>query len=212
MQNYHFSSFQPWWRLLGFFTILSIQNRTNQFHASLFLHAFPVDENEDNGYTSWKQNEGSNYDQYTYLKRDGVDVDAALHWSIIEEEESIKMALITKASGWSAFGIAESGGMPGSDIAVFTMSEDGIGVLMDYHATAYAPPELDNSHDDWTLVSSSLTQDGFLIWEAERLLDTGDVYGDRVFLNDAMDPSFPATKIIVAWGIYRQCLIMDLIK
>ena len=141
-----------------------------------------------------------------------VFMDAALHWSIIDEEESIKMALITKASGWSAFGIAESGGMPGSDIAVFTMSEDGIGVLMDYHATAYAPPELDNSHDDWTLVSSSLTQDGFLIWEAERLLDTGDVYGDRVFLNDAMDPSFPATKIIVAWGIYRQCLIMDLIK
>ena len=62
------------------------------------------------------------------------------------------------------------------------------------------------------MVSSSLKQDGFLIWEAERLLDTGDVYGDRVFLNDAMDPSFPATKIIVAWGIYRQCLIMDLIK
>ena len=182
---------------------LIIQKITNRCPLPLFSNAFSVIEEEGNesgnGYTIWKQNKEINckdYDHYIYLKRDGIDVDAAFHWRIVNDQKSIKIALITKSTGWSAFGIAESGGMPGADIAVFTISEDRV---RDYHATAYAPPKLDE-YQDWKLISHSVTDDGFLIWEAERLLDTGDVHGDHVILNNTMDPSFPATKIIVAWG------------
>ena len=50
------------------------------------IHAFPVDDASSNGYTSWTnaiEDTDNYYDRLVYLKRNGEDVDVALHWSIV---------------------------------------------------------------------------------------------------------------------------------
>ena len=108
------------------------------------------------------------------------------------------LSCLLHRGSWLAFGIAESGGMPGSDIAVFSANDN---TLTDYYATEYATPFKDVSQD-WDLIASHVTEDGFIIWEAERMLNTEDNQ-DRVIVNDAPDGNeltFPPTKLIAAWG------------
>ena len=87
-------------------------------------------------------------------------------------------------------------GMPGSDIVVYSKSDDQ---LTDYYATKYAAPVMDDSQD-WTLRDSSASTDNFIIWEGERLIDTGDVHHDWKFVDDSIIGVHAPTRIIVAWG------------
>lgn len=116
----------------------------------------------------------------------------AVHWNT--NSTHIELAVASKAIGWVGFGIAEAGSMKGADIVMYTAAADE---LVDSHVLdelAYPVPDVCQS---WTLVRS-LADDGFIIFEAYRLLDTGDSQ-DRVIIDDS-DEVITATRVIAAWG------------
>lgn len=117
-----------------------------------------------------------------------------VHWKI-DTDSNLHVAVATNATGWVGFGIAEAGGMPGSDIVVFTAADNS---LTDMHALAYATPIVDTCQD-WDLVNSTVdTDDGILIFEASRAVNTGDLQDREV--KDDSDPFTPAHRVIAAWG------------
>jgi hypothetical protein len=106
------------------------------------------------------------------------DAAVALHWTIDHVQSKINLEIAVKALGWVRLGFTEMGGMPGSDMIIFDAAS---GSLVDAYATRAATPMVD-VQQDWTLVNS-IVEDGFLIVEAERNLDTGDAM-DWAFVND----------------------------
>ena len=153
----------------------------------------------------------------------------ALHWTIISgnppdnnrsntifdvDGTTIQMALIGRGgadNGWIALGIAEAGGMPGSDVMVYDI---GKGQIEDRFATDYTTPYLDNNNrSDWKLIRVTTQDDGndignstigeeedsFIIVEFYRLLDTGDYEQDRPIRYDG-DLAVPPHRVIAAWS------------
>jgi hypothetical protein len=154
------------------------------------------------GYLTWVEETSTLYERYLYLPTiTDPDQGAAVHWNIVSPSETdtslqmIQLAVAVRATGWVGLGIAESGGMLGSDIALFTAATE---TLQDsYVLDVYGPPTPDDCND-WTLINSTQTTDGFLIFEATRLLDTGDPQ-DRAIIDDTTI-DIPAHRIIAAWG------------
>jgi len=105
------------------------------------------------------------------------------------------LAFATKATGWAAFGIAEAGGMFGSDIVSFTTANPT--TLIDGYILDERQVFVDTHSQDWTLVSSTV-EDGWIIVEARRRIDTGDGQ-DHVLKNDREMWNAPS-RIIAAWG------------
>ena len=147
-------------------------------------------------YMSWVAEYGGDYD-YNYflasaagaeLNDDGV----ALHWRL--DEERLYLAVAARATGFVAFGLSENGGMTGSDIVAFEASAPD--VVKDMYVQDVRVP-VEDECQDWKLIRSS-TDDGFLIFEAHRLLETGDNQDRRIF-PDA-EESLNPTRIIAAWG------------
>ena len=85
--------------------------------------------------------------------------------------------------------------MPGSDMVLFEAAKSDI--VIDAHVLDVLLPVVDDCSQDWQLLSSQ-TNDGFLIFEVSRLLDTGDLQ-DRVIVDDS-SPSIIPHRIISAWG------------
>ena len=114
--------------------------------------------------------------------------------TIDKEAGTIHVAAVAESNGYVAFGLAESGGMPGADMVAY--SHKG-GKLVDYHATDYAAP-IEDSCNDWTLVGHTMTDDGLMIWEGVQNLVMGDNQ-DHDIVDDSA-PTIPQTRIIGAWG------------
>jgi hypothetical protein len=71
-------------------------------------------------------------------------------------------------------------------------------LLQDYYATSFERPVVDACASDWTMTNSVVATEGFLAFEAYRLVDTGDPQ-DRALIDDS-SLVVPPTPIIVAWG------------
>lgn len=144
-------------------------------------------------YEHWLEDKADGYDHHQHLasttKTDGVDI----YWKIVDD--SLHIAVAANATGWVGFGIAEAGGMPGSDIVIFSAADNSV---VDTHALANAKPIVDDCQD-WELIDSVIdTSDNIIIFEAKRAIDTGDAQ-DRALKNDSMVGT-PSHRVIVAWG------------
>ena len=118
------------------------------------------------------------------------------HWKIDKKKASIRIAVAVKDAGWSAIGFSETGGMKGADVVYF---ETATGELVDAHVgDAYVRPTRD-VYQDWTLLSSLVTDDGFLIFEAERALFTNLGHEDKEIVDDSGNFVVPY-RIIGAWS------------
>jgi Copper type II ascorbate-dependent monooxygenase, C-terminal domain/DOMON domain len=110
------------------------------------------------------------------------------------EEEYVRVAFAAWATGWIGFGIAEAGGMRGSDIVYYESSNPG--QLTDAYANDKAMPIADDCQD-WSFVDIR-QEGGFLIVEGMRRLDTLDG-NDYAIIHDE-DPIIAAQRLIFAWG------------
>jgi len=113
-------------------------------------------------------------------------------WTVKHEAKKLHFAMAANNTGWVGFGIAESGGMKGSDIVYF---ESGSNKLVDAWADGHSAPKKD-SCQDWILLAGG-NKAGQTWFEAERPLDTGDAQ-DRIIRDDSGGAQ--PTRIIAAWG------------
>ena len=146
-------------------------------------------------YREWEARRGSRFSQRVFVpSAASPDDGVAVHWTIDEMSSSIHLAVATRATGWVGFGLAENGGMRGSDVVLFRADQPN--QLTDAHVLDQLWPDQD-ACQNWQL-DFSQTYGGFLIFEATRLLDTGDPQ-DRVFFNDTSTLVEPHL-VIAAWG------------
>ena len=132
-------------------------------------------------------------------KEDGM----ALHWNIVadkvnERASYLQVAIAVRAmNGWVGFGLADAGGMFGADVMLYE-SENPDTVRDAYILWDRLP--LTDDCQDWELIDDTpvIQQDGFLIVQARRLLDTLDAQ-DKAIIND-QDRILAPTRIIGAWG------------
>lgn len=179
--------------------ILSSTTTSCATDPPLDLSSRPPASNADpmNGYQQWATSSAaSSYQNFVYIPKKSDPCDGmAFHWKTISSDK-LKVAVAVQATGWSAIGFSETGGMKGADIVYY---EANTNKLVDaYVKDGYVKPTEDDVQD-WTLIDSKKTNDGFLIFEAERALVTGDTVHDR----DIMDDSGPLVadhRLIGAWG------------
>jgi dopamine beta-monooxygenase len=149
---------------------------------------FTGDNNE--AYITWLQQ--SSYEKSSFLPNKSGELGAAIHWTI--DSNKIYLAVATKATGWAGFGFAESGSMLGADIVMFTVATEE---LVDSYVLDQPTFPFPDDCQSWTLINS-VTEGGFIVFEVERLLDTGDTQ-DRVLVDDSNTLMVP-TRVIAAWG------------
>jgi hypothetical protein len=135
----------------------------------------------DDAYQSWLDVAASDYTNSLFLES-SVDASegVAVYWRLDRTAERIYLAVAARATGWVGFGISENGGMHGADILLFEATHPD--TLTDSYNLEIRGP-LSDDCQDWTLTSSA-TDGGFLIFEANRAFDTGDAQ-DRVIIPDA---------------------------
>ena len=169
--------------LLIFVASVSALDVTEYFGSSL----------DKSTYLDWVQK--ISYDRAAFLSSESnPDMGVALHWST--DSTHIHLAVAARASGWVGFGMAESGGMRGADIILFTAENNK---LLDTHVLDQLATPIKDECQSWTLTNSITSgDDGFIIFEASRLLDTGDSQ-DRPIINDA-STLVPPARVIAAWG------------
>lgn len=128
------------------------------------------------------------FDAADYDRHHQVSASYDMYWTVTETD--IHIALRAQATAWVGIGLAElgSGSMPGSDMAVCRVDNEGVVTVTDMFATAFAKPQEDGQQD-WSLSSSSFAA-GMLTCEITRALDTEEVYGDRAILNNSMRTKF----------------------
>ena len=134
------------------------------------------------------------YEKHTFLSTsDGSG--SALFWKVDNEE--IQFAIAVHTIGWVGLGISEAGGMIGSDIMLFERMTNE--VIDSYVIEDKGAGPLVDDCQDWTLVNATILEDeGWMIIEVKRALDTLDTQ-DIPIVNDEELWSAP-TRIIAAWG------------
>jgi DOMON domain len=150
---------------------------------------------EDAAYLNWVNSEAASFYNASvcYNATSGVFTDGiALHWKV--DEENLYLAVAARATGWVAFGIAETSGMLGSDMVIFEAANPG--VLRDAHVLDVRAP-IDDDCQDWVFKNSTV-EDGFIIFEGYRKLDTLDSQ-DHSIVDDS-DSVIPPQRILAAWG------------
>eukprot|EP00559_Dactyliosolen_fragilissimus_P006707 CAMPEP_0184867724 /NCGR_PEP_ID=MMETSP0580-20130426/27552_1 /TAXON_ID=1118495 /ORGANISM="Dactyliosolen fragilissimus" /LENGTH=578 /DNA_ID=CAMNT_0027368157 /DNA_START=70 /DNA_END=1803 /DNA_ORIENTATION=- len=149
-----------------------------------------------NGYQVWAASSSGAYQNSVYIPKKSDACDGmTLHWEITDSDK-LKVAVAVQAEGWSAIGFSETGGMRGADLVYYEFKTNR---LVDaYVRDGYVKPT-DDANQNWTLLGSTKTDDGFLIFEAERSLDTGDTVHDRKIIDDSL-LEVANHKIIGAWG------------
>ena len=135
------------------------------------------------------------YEKHTFLSTSNGS-GSALFWKVDNEE--IHFAIAVHTIGWVGLGISEAGGMIGSDIMLFErLSPDT--VIDSYAVEDKGSGPLTDDCQDWTLVNATILEDeGWMIIEVKRALDTFDTQ-DIPIVNDQELWSAP-TRIIAAWG------------
>ncbi len=143
-------------------------------------------------YTDWLDT--VSYNKSTFIESSyDTTTGAALLWNIVDDMIYLAVA-VTQATGWAAFGLAESGSMRGADIVMYTAETD---TLTDaYVLDELVQPSLDTCQS-WTLINS-VVDEGFIIFKAKRLLNTSDSQ-DRTIIDDT-EFIIPLTRVIAAWG------------
>jgi len=139
------------------------------------------------------------YDQSLYIptKTDSCN-GMKFYWKIMDDDDdddTIQVTVVAKTSGWIGFGFSETGGMRGADIAYFLY--DTAEIVDSHVKDGYMTPSVDDEQD-WTLLNYELLDDGHLLFEVKRKLDSEDSY-DRKFVDDS-DVYFPDHNLIGAWG------------
>jgi DOMON domain len=148
----------------------------------------------DTSYLDWVKQKGAFYDSSVFLPASSTDDSqgTALHWKL--DDENIYVAVAARATGWLALGLAETGGMRGSDVVIYETATPG--QLRDAYILEERVPLTDDCQD-WTFVDS-FNEGGFLIFEGVRRLVTNDAQDYAVF-NDT-ESVIAAQFIIAAWG------------
>ena len=147
------------------------------------------------GYLDWLTS--VSFNQSTFIASDSnPDQGVAVHWNIDNDNTTIQLAIVAPATGWSAFGLAESGSMRGADIVMYTASTNTLTDSFVLDQLVMPIPDACPSH--WTLIDSTITDDGFIIFMAQRLLNTGDTQ-DRAIIDDS-STIVAASRVIAAWG------------
>lgn len=137
---------------------------------------------------------GSSFSEHSFLtSSSNADNGAAIFWEINGDE--IEFGIVVRASGWVAFGISEAGGMFGSDVVYFESSNPD--KIVDSHIVESRAAPLVDECQNWGLISAT-NEEGWIILEAKRPLDTGD-FQDHVIRNDEELWMAP-TRLIAAWG------------
>jgi len=177
--------------LLGMM-FLSAQIQAQTFDLTEAAFGGPHDKSSS-PYYEWVKNYGSDYQRSLFLPSASDPIKGtALHWRI--NETHLHIAVAAKAEGWVGLGFSENGGMRGADIVYFEAQTPNN--VTDSYVLSDRFPLVDDCQD-WTL-TRSFSGDGFLIFEASRLLDTGDDQ-DRPLIYDAPETSV-ASRVIAAWG------------
>jgi hypothetical protein len=158
----------------------------------------PTSSTSGTGYHQWLSSLATG--QYTnnlYIPTTSNVCDGlAFHWKIDKDSSKISIAVAAKADGWAAIGFSESGGMKGADIVYYVPST---GELVDSHVgDGYVRPTTDEIQD-WKLNSGQVTDDGFIIFEAERALFTNYGHEDHEIEDDSSVHVLDH-RIIGAWG------------
>ncbi|CAJ1960436.1 unnamed protein product [Cylindrotheca closterium] len=137
---------------------------------------------------------GTSVSQHSFLtSSSNADNGAAVFWEINGDE--IEFAIVVRASGWVALGISEAGGMFGSDVVYYESSNPN--TVVDSHIMDSRAAPLVDDCQNWSFLSTTIEQ-GWLILEVRRPLDTGD-FQDHVLRNDEELWMAP-TRLIAAWG------------
>mmetsp|Transcript_5138 Transcript_5138/g.7439 ORF Transcript_5138/g.7439 Transcript_5138/m.7439 type:complete len:645 (+) Transcript_5138:49-1983(+) len=178
-------------RLLLLLLAASLTKATKETAESYFP-SFGDAEKEP--YNSWLDINFSTYERHTFLTSNaGPGEGAAVFWVV--DGDHIQFAVAVKASGWLGFGISEAGGMLGADVVTFRTSSPS--ELVDSYILEARAAPLPDDCNNWILLSSQL-DDGWIILEMKRALDTGDTQ-DHKIVNDNNFFSAP-TRLISAWG------------
>lgn len=169
---------------------LSLQACMRQTNAQKQDLALPAIDNEV--YTTWLDN--ASYDKSTFLPStsDTEGGGVRIHWTV--DQQMIYLAVVAQATGWAAFGLAESGSMRGADIMLYTAETD---TLVDSYVLDQLVKPLQDDCQSWELVNSVVDK-GIIIVEAKRLLNTSDTQ-DRIIIDDSL-LLIPPTRVIAAWG------------
>lgn len=115
-----------------------------------------------------------------------------IYWKV--DDDTLKLALETTATGWVGFGLGETKGMMGADIVYY---ENEAKSLTDAYVKAAEGKPSKDTCQDWKLIAAETTG-GKLIVEVSRKLVSDDSTQDRSITNDAA-PLLP-TPVIAAWG------------
>ncbi|KAL7433032.1 hypothetical protein ACHAXM_003380 [Skeletonema potamos] len=152
-----------------------------------------TDDSDKQPFIKFLKDNASSYEHTTFLPTTvNPNKGMAAFWKVDGDEFHIAFAAM--ATGWAVFGIAEAGGMFGADVVSFVASKPT--EVVDGYILDDRQVLVDNSQD-WTLTSSTV-EDGWIIVEATRKLNTGDTQ-DRVIKNDR-ELWVASTRIIAAWG------------
>lgn len=150
---------------------------------------FGGSDNEE--YIAWLQNVSYNKSTFVASTSD-AGKGVAVHWTT--DDAHIQLAVAVKATGWAGFGLGESGSMLGADIVMFTAETNQ---LVDSYVLDVAGMPSPDQCQSWTLLNSTV-KTNFIVFEATRLLDTGDSQ-DRIFIDDS-GTLIPPTRVLAAWG------------
>jgi len=88
------------------------------------------------------------------------------------------------------------GGLRGSDVAYYSTSN---GILTDAYISDHKYTISEDLVQDWELMESTITEDGYIIIEAVRSLYTGDTNHDWN-ITDNSDFYHPGHKLYFSWG------------
>ena len=148
----------------------------------------------DSPYLDWVNDNAASYTTSACYNATSSDTTQgfAVHWKV--DDENLYVAIAARAVGWVGFGLAETGGMKGADIVIFETAYPT--QLRDTHVLDERFP-IDDVCQDWVLRDSTI-DDGFIIFEAYRKLNTTDTQ-DRAIIDDS-NPAIPAQIVVAAWG------------
>ena len=148
-------------------------------------------------YLDWHAEYGGFYTRSAWFPSvTGNTTGLAVHWAMDNENLYLAVAA-SDAQGWVSLGFSENGGMEGSDIVAFqTATPDQI---LDGYIKNEKQPLWDTCQN-WVLIRSVVDSDeGVVLFEAQRLLTSADKQHDRSLVDDS-DPTSLATLVIGAWG------------
>ena len=114
-----------------------------------------------------------------------------MYWTI--SGDTLLLGLEATATGWVAFGLAETTGMRGSDIVYY---EAARAKLIDAYAPDYRKPVADTCQD-WNLEAAEQQGTTISLQLSRKLLSSDTM--DRNITDDAAIPLLP-TPVIAAWG------------